>query len=204
MGRRQFDARARSLPTHAIQSPLTRPFRSLGYGQAKRTATPGHPPRDYGNIEQGRASTAGRESKKIQGQIDSMSRRNHAMPGVSLQNPCTTTYKMRCAQGELRHDHGHGAKPQRPTSSPRTRGHHTMPPGAPTATLAQRAAQEKLRNPRVHGAQSPRPWGHHAMSGECLPQPLHYDLLAALRTREASARPWTWSSVPSARASRRA
>ena len=41
MGRRQFDARARSLPTHAIQSPLTRPFRSLGYNRAKRTATPG-------------------------------------------------------------------------------------------------------------------------------------------------------------------
>ena len=64
MGRQQFDARAQSLPTHAIQSPLTRPFRSLGYDQAKRTATPKHLPRGYGNIEQGRASTAGRESKK--------------------------------------------------------------------------------------------------------------------------------------------
>ena len=39
-GRRQFDARARSLPTHAIQSPLTRPFRTLGGDPAKRTATP--------------------------------------------------------------------------------------------------------------------------------------------------------------------
>lgn len=40
MGSQQFDARARSLPTTAIQLPLTRPVRSLGKTQAKRTATP--------------------------------------------------------------------------------------------------------------------------------------------------------------------
>lgn len=39
MGGRQFDARARSLPTHAIKTPLTRPLRSLGNDPTKRTAT---------------------------------------------------------------------------------------------------------------------------------------------------------------------
>ena len=36
MGCQQFDARARSLPTHAIQTPLTRPLRSLNISTAQR------------------------------------------------------------------------------------------------------------------------------------------------------------------------
>src|SRR5215813_5066060 len=88
-----------------------------------------------------------------------------------------------------------------PASWLRTRGPHAMTPRAPTTTLVQQAAQEKLRHTREHRAQSPHPWGHHTMSGEHLPQPLHYDLYYALRTREASACPWPWSSVPTAGAS---
>jgi hypothetical protein len=44
MGGRQFDARARSLPTHAIKTPLTRPLRSLGNDPTKRTTTPWQQP----------------------------------------------------------------------------------------------------------------------------------------------------------------
>ena len=96
------------------------------------------------------------------------------MPGDCLQYPCTTTYVMRCAQGELRHAHGHGAQPPRLTKLPRTRGHHPMPTRAPTATPAQRAALEKLKCTHGHGDHPPRPWpsiqrslsrtrGHHPM-----------------------------------------
>ena len=41
---------------------------------------------------------------------------------------------------------------------PRTRGHHAMPTGAPTAPLTQRSARERFRCAHGHGAQSPRPW----------------------------------------------
>lgn len=41
-----------------------------------------------------------------------------------------------------------------------------------------------------------RKGGHHTMPREHLPQPLHYDLHVALRTREASVRPLAWGSVP--------
>ena len=158
MGRRQFDARAQSLPTHAIQSPLTRPFRSLGYDQAKRTATPKHLPRGYGNIEQGRASTAGHESN-IKGQIAGTS--HHA-----LGEP-TKPLRTRGAQ----------ARPWAWGSAPTTNevaadeGHHPMPPGAPTTTLAQ--AREASERPRAWGSvpttlaqqlmRRPQTRGHHAM-----------------------------------------
>ena len=184
MGRRQFDARAQSLPTHAIQSPLTRPFRSLGYDQAKRTATPKHLPRGYGNIEQGRASTAGRESKN-KGRIAGTS--HHA-----LGEP-TKPLRTRGAQ----------ARPWAWGSAPTTNevaadeGHHTMPPGAPTTTLAQ--AREASERPRAWGsipttlAQQPTRWPqtrrHHAM-------PPGAPTTTLAQAREASERPRAWGSVP--------
>ena len=47
---------------------------------------------------------------------------------------------------------------EQPAKWPRTRGHHAMPTGAPTAPLTQRAARERFRCAHGHGAQSPRSW----------------------------------------------
>ena len=62
-GGRQFDARARSLPTHAVKIPLTRPLRSLGNDPTKRTTTRRRQPSNVRSIEKGRTSTAGREEQ---------------------------------------------------------------------------------------------------------------------------------------------
>ena len=62
---RQFGARARSLPAHAVQSPLTRPAVHYAPTVPNEPHPRGSRRRVYGNVKQGRASTVGREEQLL-------------------------------------------------------------------------------------------------------------------------------------------
>ena len=168
MGRRQFDARARSLPTHAIQTPLTRPLRSLGSSTARRTAArrsrpsssrkhramPHQHRRTRQNVKlatQHDAAARGdaheRQQRGSNGSATYSTPHVPAHPGGAARNPCTNFRSSTRATS---------ARPKRGgdvggiTPCPGRASYHPC-----TTTYKLRCAQERPGATPKHGAQSP-------------------------------------------------
>ena len=187
-------------PRHPITTHTPVPFTWLRPGQTNR-----NPEASATRLRKHRAGPRQHRrtrKQKNQGQIDSTSRRHHAMPGVGLQNPCTATYKMRCAQGELRHARGHGAQPPRPKVglgrggiTPCTRQHLPPPSHSELRKRSFSAPESMGVSPHVLGLATSELASVEGASRHA-PGCTYRHPRTASCARDASVRPRAWGSVP--------